>query len=192
MIQRLFAYLIGGLALVVPFALSAWLLYYLYRSVVAYYPIEYVLLGMLVLVACLIAVGYIASSYIGDRAFTILESILFKTPVIGSIYKMTKDVTGAFVGAENKFSEPVLVHFHEGMYRIGFVTSNDNSDLKNEDSSKGQETLYSVYLPISFSVAGDFFLVASNRLEPIDKTAKEVMQMVVSGGLLKGTNANVE
>ena len=186
MIQRLFAYFIGGLALLVPFALSTWLLYYVYRFVVDYYPIEYALLGIIALVAGLIAVGYIASSYIGERAFFTLESILLKMPIIGSLYKTTKDVTGAFVGAENKFSEPVLVHYSEGMYRIGFITNKDNSDLRSKDVEENQELLYSVYMPISFSMAGDFFLISSKQLEPIDKTAKEVMQMVVSGGFLTG------
>ena len=127
MIQRLFAYLIGGLALVVPFALSGWLIFYVYSSVVAYYPIEYALLGILALVAILIVVGYITSSYIGEKAFSMLESLLLKMPIIGHLYKTTKDVTGAFVGTENKFSEPVLVRFSEGMYRIGFITNKDNN-----------------------------------------------------------------
>ncbi|MEM9548535.1 MAG: DUF502 domain-containing protein, partial [Bacteroidota bacterium] len=88
------------------------------------------------------------------------------------------------VGSENKFSEPVLVQFSGDVYKVGFITNKNMIHLKETLGIKENDELYAVYLPLSFSMSGDFFLVPSSKLQPIDKTAKEVMQLVVSGGLL--------
>ena len=134
----------------------------------------------------LIALGY-ARTYFGIKLFSTLESYLLNTPFLGALYKAIKDVTSAFIGAENKFSEPVLVKFAGDLYKIVFITNKDNEYLNKEYDDVGQ-TLYSVYFPLSFSLSGDLFLVPRDRIEPVNKSAKEAMQMIVSGGLIKGSD----
>jgi uncharacterized membrane protein len=131
----------------------------------------------------LIVIGY-TRTYFGNKLFISFESYLIKTPLLGPIYKSIKDVTNAFVGAENKFSEPVLVLFPGEMYKIGFITNKENEYLKNNDSEESM--LVSVYFPLSFSLSGDLFIVPQDRIKPINKSANEVMQLIVSGGLIKG------
>ena len=185
MLNRVITYFIGGVALVAPIALTVWVLQFIYNFITSYYDFEHAMIGIFLLLMSLVVIGYLGSSYLGVRIVSVLDLFFQKTPIFGSFYKTAKNVTGAFVGAENKFSEPVLVQFAGDVYKVGFITDKDNSVLKNESMHKADEALYSVYLPLSFSMSGDFFLVLAHRLKPIDKSAKEVMQLVVSGGLLK-------
>ena len=184
MIKQLIGYFLRGLALVLPFVALAYLLYFVYIKTINNFSLESALLLIVPAIIGLIALGY-ASTYFGIKLFSRFESYLLKTPIIGSLYKAIKDVTSAFVGAENKFSEPVLVTFAGDLYKIGFITNKDNEYLKLDNISNDQK-LYSVYFPLSFSLSGDLFLVPRDRIYPIDKKAKDVMQMIVSGGLIKG------
>lgn len=185
MIKQLVRYLMGGLGLVLPFIALAFLLHFIYSKVTSYGSLQS--LGILIgpCIIGLIALGY-ARAFFGIRLFSIFESYLIKIPIIGPLYNAIKDVTSAFLGAENKFSEPVLVKFAGDLFRLGFITNKDNEHLKNQNLDN-ETVLYSVYFPLSFSLSGDLFLVPKDRIEHIDKTAKEAMQIIVSGGLINGT-----
>lgn len=184
MVKRLIKYFIVGLAIVLPIVGLIFLLYFIYSRISEYFTLESSIILIIPIIIGLIAVGY-TRTYFGIKLFLVCESYLLKTPFLGAMYKAIKDVTSAFIGAENKFSEPVLVKFAGDLYKIGFITNKDNEYLKREYLDEGQ-TLYSVYFPLSFSLSGDLFLVPREKIEPVNKSAKEAMQMIVSGGLIKG------
>jgi len=186
MIKQFIKHFLGGLALVLPFVGLAALLFFLYTKAKLYWSTETVLVLIGPIIIGLIAIGY-TRTYFGIRLFSVVENYLLQMPILGALYKAIKDVTSAFIGAENKFSEPVLVKYADGLFKIGFVTNKDNKYLNKEYNEEGDK-LYSVYFPLSFSLSGDLFLVPRNRIEPINKSAKEAMQMIVSGGLIKGVN----
>ena len=184
MVKKLIKYFFVGLSIVLPFFALAYLLYFLYTELAEYVNLDSSAILILPIVIGLIAIGY-ARTFFDFKLFLTFESYLMKTPIIGSLYKSIKEVTRAFVGAENKFSEPVLVLFAGDIYKIGFITNKENEYLVN-DNYKDDEILFSVYFPLSFSLSGDLFIVPKDRIKPIDKSANEVMQMIVSGGLIKG------
>ncbi len=83
----------------------------------------------------------------------------------------------AFVGEKKKFTEPVMVEMTEtGVMRIGFVV--------NRELEKVQVNGYvAVYFPISYSLAGNLYLVPLNRIKPVDGNSTQLMKFIVSGGL---------
>ena len=131
MAKKFIAYFVAGVALVAPFIITIWVIYSIYSWIISYYDFEHALIGIFLMLISLILIGYMASSFIGARAFITLESILKKTPLLGFFYKTAKEVTGAFVGSENKFSEPVMVQFPGDIYKIGFITNKNIGNLKN-------------------------------------------------------------
>ncbi|MDF1698244.1 MAG: DUF502 domain-containing protein [Saprospiraceae bacterium] len=183
MIKLLIKYFLGGLALVLPFIALGYLMFILYSWCSEFLNIQSagILIGPILI--GLIAIGY-ARTVFGIKLFFTLEEYLVKTPILGPLYKALKDVTYAFVGAENKFSEPVLVLCAGEHYKIGFITNKENEYLKHSDK-EDSELLFSVYFPLSFSLSGDLFLVPIDKIQPIDMKAKDVMQLIVSGGLIK-------
>lgn len=184
MVKRLLGYFLTGLAILLPIGLLAYVVYKVVVAVDSLFEFRFPGFGLLVVFVILTGVGLLASLFVGRPIFERLESVFIKIPLLGFIYKAFKDLTQAFVGKENKFSEPVMIQMSEAeVYKIGFVTSKDASSLllkANDDS----EVLYSVYLPISYSIAGDLYFVPKSRIRPLDMSPAVAMQYIVSGGVI--------
>ena len=84
-----------------------------------------------------------------------------------------------FVGDKKGFSEPVLVKLFENstIERIGFVT---NEDVESLNIKKGKVL---VYMPHSYAISGNLFIVEKKDVTPIKKSSSEIMKLVISGGV---------
>ena len=84
-----------------------------------------------------------------------------------------------FVGQKKGFSEPVLVKVYENstIKRIGFIT---NEDIESLNIKEGQVM---VYVPHSYAISGQLFIVEKKYVTPIDQSASEVMKLIISGGV---------
>ena len=185
MFKRFIGYFFAGLAILLPIGLSAYVVYEVVVAVDSLFAVRFPGFGLLFVIVIVTSVGLLASLFVGRPIFEKLESIFIKIPLLGFVYKAFKDLTRAFVGKENKFSEPVMVQLSESeVYKIGFITSRDASFLLKKGSSEHSETLCAVYLPISYSIAGDLYFVPSERIRPLDMSPSEAMQYIVSGGVI--------
>lgn len=185
--NRIIGFFLAGLAIFLPLAFTVWLIYYVIDLLSRYFSFYSGFVALLLVVGLILALGYLATSFLGGQIWEQTESIFLKTPVLGLVYKSVKEITVAFVGTENKFSEPVLVKFtDEDIYKIGFVTNKEASRLlaELEEPIEGEQ-LYAVYFPLSFSLSGDLYLVPKKRLLPVNQKAKVVLQSIVSGGIIK-------
>ena len=153
-----------------------------------YLNLESTIIGILIVVLGLIPLGYIVKTYLGGKIWNDIEKRFYRIPVLGQIYKALQDITKSIVGSENKFTEPVIAEITEGsMYKIGFVTNKDITSLigNHEFGKENSGDMCLVYFPISFSLAGDLFLVPKSKLKPIDKNTKSIMQTIISGGIIE-------
>ena len=89
-----------------------------------------------------------------------------------------------FVGNKKGFSEPVLVKIYENstIERIGFIT---NEDVESLNIEKGKIL---VYMPHSYAISGQLFVVEKKNVSPIDKSSAEIMKLIVSGGVTEIDN----
>ena len=183
-IKRLLGYFITGLAILLPIGLTA---YFVYRVVVAVDSLcdfDFPGAGLLIVITGVSFLGMLASLFVGRPIFERLERIFVKTPIFGYIYKAFKDLTLAFVGKENKFSKPVMVRLSQAeVYKIGFVTSQEAELLLAGETNN--QHLFAVYLPISYSVAGDLYFVPADQVIPLSISSKDAMQYAVSGGIIQ-------
>ena len=85
----------------------------------------------------------------------------------------------AFVGQKRSFSRPVMVRFNEDseVRRLGFIT-NDNFSQRPEGID-----LVTVYIPHSYNISGNTFLVPARFIQPIETNSSEFMKYAVSGGV---------
>lgn len=187
MINKIVGYLLAGLVIVLPIALTVWVVYYLISTVQLYFNITSALVGLIVIIFFLIFIGFLTTKFIDNIFWTRVENFIIKTPFFGLVYKALKDITTAVVGRENKFSEPVMVDMHNEIYKIGFVTNTEINLLFGDIplSQDIDKEMYLVYFPLSFSLSGDLYLVPRNRIKPIQAKAKDVMQTIVTGGIIK-------
>jgi uncharacterized membrane protein len=90
-----------------------------------------------------------------------------------------RDFIEAFIGNKAKFKHPVTVEMGKGtgVFRIGFITQKDLSDIKITDK-------VAVYLPFSYSIAGNVVLVSKEQVAPLEGvTPAEAMKFILSGGV---------
>jgi uncharacterized membrane protein len=132
--------------------------------------------GFLIVIASITFLGFIGSSLITKPLFSLMDDVLSKIPFVKIIYTSVKDFMEAFVGDKKKFNLPVLVEMSQGLYKPGFITQNDLSNLNLPG-------MCAVYFPHSYAFSGNLYLVDKNKVKPFDGNSTDVMKFIVSGGV---------
>ncbi len=137
-------------------------------------------MGLLIILIFVTLIGFLGQRLITTPIAAFFSRMLEKAPLIQVIYSSVKDLLSAFVGKERKFDKPVLVTLDsEGVLnRLGFITSDDLNDLGIKDK-------IAVYLPSSYGVLGELYIVPFVKVKPIDANSADVMKFIVSGGVTK-------
>ncbi len=188
--KKLLNYLIRGLLVVVPIALSVFIVYWAVTTVDSWIDLNYVLgvnpatgasrnipgLGLLTVLGIILIAGVIVTNLVTEPVYNWFQRIMKRLPLINFIYTSVKDLTEAFVGDDKKFNQPVLVEVEAGLKKIGFLTKSDLEMLGLKDEMI-------VYFPFSYSFAGQVYVIHKDRIKPLDMNAAEAMKLVLSGGV---------
>lgn len=135
-------------------------------------------LGFLAIIVTLVVVGYLSTNFITSRIFSLFDRWLERAPGVKFIYSSIKDFFEAFAGNKRKFNKAVAVSiYQEDVFQIGFVTDEDASEF-------GFREHITVYIPYSYSFAGQTFIVPRHRVRNLDHIkAADAMKYVLSGGV---------
>ncbi len=207
MMGRLRNYLLTGLIVIGPTALSLWaffrllawmdnLLPRLVNTVLRLVtdvvrlpqPLHYEPLpglGLLASLVLLVLVGW-TSAWLGSRSlFGVWEGFLQRIPGIGIIYGSVKSIGEALVNkrGESAFRHVVLVPWpHPGMWRIGFVTGRPPASVR----SKVGEDIEVVFVPHSPNPASGFVhYVPRPSVIYLDWSIEDGLKTIVSGGVVQ-------
>ena len=136
-------------------------------------------LGIIILLIIITAFGYLGSVIILSPINNFFRKLLEKAPLLKTIYSSVQDLMNTFVGDKKGFSNPVLVKVYENstIERIGFIT---NEDVESLNIASGKVL---VYLPHSYAISGQLFVVETKYIKSIDKSSAEVMKLIISGGV---------
>jgi len=157
--KKLVDYFIKGLLVFVPMALTVFLLIWAFTSLDAafrtLFRIKFPGLGLLLTLALIVVIGFIASNFLGKRLFALIERIFTGLPLVKLLYSAVKDKIEAFAGEKKSFDKPVIASIVPGGAAkvVGFVTQESLENL-------GLSDYVAVYLPQSYNFAGNvlFFL----------------------------------
>ncbi len=188
--NRLIQYFLQGLLVVAPVTITFYVIYRFVSSVDSLVPIfqqkdaagniinRNYGLGFVVIIVALIVVGYLSSNFITRKVFNLFDYWLEHTPGIKLIYSSIKDFFEAFAGNKRKFNRAVLINLHgENVWQVGFVTADDARQL-------GLKDFITVYVPMSYSFAGNTYIVPQNRVRKIDHvSAADALKYAISGGI---------
>ncbi|MBC7914011.1 MAG: DUF502 domain-containing protein [Pyrinomonadaceae bacterium] len=183
-------YFFKGVLVVVPLGAAIFLIYWIISTIDKALNLSNVLwvdtsgnpvyipgLGILTVLVIILIVGIIVTNFITDPIKFWFSRWIKRIPLLNFFYSSIKDFTEAFVGDEKKFSEPVLVEINEtGLKQIGFITHKNLKKIKLPGE-------VAVYLPFSYSFAGQLFIVKTERVQPLNMSASAAMKFVVSGGV---------
>ena len=167
-----------GLVIVVPFALTIWLLYAAFIRIDRLIVFPMPGIGFVVMIVAIILIGALASNFVIRKFLQLTETIFTKAPLVRIVYASIKDLLEAFVGDKKRFDKPVAVSLSESgdVRTLGFMTQEDLAFL----SLPGH---VAVYLPFSYSMAGTLVIVPSGRVQRLETDSAAVMALVVSGGV---------
>ena len=81
-------------------------------------------------------------------------------------------------GEKKKLKRPVLANIDDNdVWRVGFITQSEADDF-------GFTGYVAVYIPMSYSIAGNVYLLPASRVRMItDITATDAMKFAISGGV---------
>jgi uncharacterized membrane protein len=165
-----------GLVIVVPIALTVYLVYQAFLRLDQLLHVETPGLGLAILLAAIIAIGALAGNFVGRRFFSLTETLFTKAPIVRIVYAAIKDLLEAFVGNKRRFDRPVTINVTDGVTTFGFITRDDLASL-------GMPGDVAVYVPFSYTWDGCLLVVARERVSPLEADSASVMALVVSGGV---------
>jgi uncharacterized membrane protein len=175
-ISKLINYFMKGLLVALPISIT----YSILKSIVVWLDtlIDFGIpaIGFFIVIVSIILLGYIGTSIITEPLFALFDDVLSRIPFVKIIYTSVKDLMEAFVGEKKKFNHPVLVEMSPGLFKPGFITQNDLSNLNLPGMA-------AVYFPHSYAFSGNLFLVDKDKVKPFDGNSTEVMKFIVSGGV---------
>jgi uncharacterized membrane protein len=173
-------YFLQGLIILAPIAFTAFVIYSIFDRVdsILRPRINIPGIGFLIILTGIILVGWVSSLFVVERALSIFNHLLERTPGIKFIYSSLKDFFEAFAGDKRKFDKAVLVNIKgEDVWQIGFVTKEDMAQFD-------MDGYVSVYVPQSYALAGQLYVVPRSKIRSLPKvSAAEAMRFAISGGV---------
>jgi uncharacterized membrane protein len=216
--QQLKRKFLTGIAVVIPLAVSAWVLLSLFTFVGGILsPIGEILsesgvesgtvviiiqvLSVGLIAILVLAIGTIAQRQVGENIIKTVDAYVTQIPGIGSVYQTTRQMSDLVLDPSEdgaQFREVKLVEFPvENAYTLAFLTSESppESIATAADRITGAEsTAYqTVFLPMAPNpvMGGHLTHVPVSRIEDVDMSVEQAVQYILTTGIVD-TDASVE
>ena len=203
--RKIIQYLLQGLLILAPIAVTIYSIYWIVSTVDPWLPIfreevkdfqGHVIghkvknygLGFVVILVAIILIGYLSSFFIQSKIFGLFDSWLEKTPGIKYIYSSVRDFFGAFAGEKKKFNTPILANaFGDDVWIMGFLT-----DQELEKFDMGAE-MVSIYIPQAYHWAGQLYVLPRSKIRKLDKISSgDAMKYAVTGGVVEAEEDKIQ
>ena len=138
-------------------------------------------LGVIVMVAGLLLTGVFATNMVGQWALRQGSRILNQIPIVKSIYSSVKQVSDTlFSSSGNAFREAVLVQYpRAGSWTIAFVTGTPSGEV----ACHLEQEHVSLYVPTTPNPTSGFFLIMPRAdVRPLHMTVDEALKYIISMG----------
>ncbi|MDY7082563.1 MAG: DUF502 domain-containing protein [Halobacteria archaeon] len=190
---------IAGLALIAPLVITIIVLQMVFNWISAYtgpivkstqltnytanVEILAQIIAILLLVALITFLGFVATRGLGRRVFGEFDEIMGSIPIVRVIYSSVRQVSNTLMGKGRKFDRVVLVRWpRKDVYTIGFVTNDSPTPIQEKTGEK----TYTVFLPMSPNpTAGHLLMIPEEKLEEVDMSVKEGIQMIMTTGMME-------
>ena len=189
-------YLIAGLLVWIPLAITFWVLSLLVELmdqslliVPARFRSDALLgfhlpgLGAVLTLAILLATGAIAANFFGKRLLAVWESLVGRIPIVRSIYGGVKQISDTLFSPDGKaFRRAVLVRYpHPGAWTVALVTGTPEHEVTDH---LGHDQV-AVFVPTPPNITAGFFLIVprSDTFElqmSVDQALKYIISMGVA------------
>jgi uncharacterized membrane protein len=189
LLSHLKKYLLAGVVVVVPLAITIIVLknLFLYLDEFArpylepwlgFWPVG---MGLLITVAIILLIGLLTNNIVVKRLVGFGEMILLKIPVAKLIYSAVKQLLETFSASDKQYFQRVVAveYPSKDIWSIGFV--NGETILPGDIEKK-----INILILTSINPASGFFIMdPEQKTILLDISVEEGMKWVISGGIIK-------
>jgi uncharacterized membrane protein len=188
-------YLITGLLIWIPLAITLWVLHLIVTSMdqvltllppalqpESLFGRQIPGLGFVLTVVVVFVTGVAASNIIGQRMLRLWEGILRRIPVVNSLYGGVKQISDTlFRPGGQAFRKALLVQWpSEGSWTIAFLTGQPGGDVANH--LRGDYV--SVYVPTTPNPTGGYFVMLPRKdVVELNMSVDEALKYIISMGV---------
>jgi uncharacterized membrane protein len=182
-------YFLAGLAVILPTAITAYILWFLFTKldgILGAYlrektGLSFPGIGLAAIVLIVLLAGVMASNLIGKRLIRFVQRGLESIPLFSRVYVAIRQISETLLSERsNVFRQVALVEYpRSGLYSICFLTSHNRGEI----AAKLARKTVNVFLPTSPNPTSGFMLVVpAEDLIPLDMSVEDGMKMVISAG----------
>ncbi|MCH7590712.1 DUF502 domain-containing protein [PVC group bacterium] len=178
--------IITGIIVLIPFGATIIVVKFIFNFLNGLSPIihQYVNIpipgiGVIVMLILLGLAGMITRNVIGKSFLSYFERMIYRAPIVGTIYRSSKQLMGTFSPEDTiTYKKVVLIEYpHPGLRVVAFVTG-------SSEDSKGNK-YYQVFVPTTPNpTSGMMEIVPQEKVILTNWSVEEAVKMVVSGGIL--------
>jgi uncharacterized membrane protein len=195
-------YLITGLLIWVPLAITIWVITLIVgtmdRSLLllpeAWHPHNWIGrdipgLGTILTILVVLVTGMLAANFIGQRLVQFWEGLLGRIPIVRSVYSSIKQVSDTVLSPNGQaFRQALLVQYpRAGVWTIAFQTGSPADEVRRQLKAD----LLSVYVPTTPNPTSGFFLmVPRGETIVLNMSVDEALKYVVSMGVVAPNDRN--
>jgi uncharacterized membrane protein len=200
---RLRAYFLAGVLVTAPFALTAYLAWFVVDFVDsrvmplipdhynpnAYLPVGIPGIGLVVAFVLLTAIGALTAGLAGRLLIGFSETLLARMPVVRGVYSAIKQIVSTIVSQQsNSFREVVLVQWpREGMWTVAFVTGTPTTEIQ---ALSPERDMVGVYVPTTPNPTSGYLMwVERKEIVPMAISVEDGIKLVVSCGIVAPAGA---
>jgi uncharacterized membrane protein len=195
---RLRAYFLAGVLVTAPFALTAYLAWFVVDFVDsrvmklipdsynpnAYMPVGIPGIGLIVAFVLLTAIGALTAGLAGRLLIGFSETLLARMPVVRGVYGAIKQIVSTIVSQQsNSFREVVLVQWpRQGMWTVAFVTGTPTAEIQ---ALSPDHDMVGVYVPTTPNPTSGYLMwVERSEIVPMAISVEDGIKLVVSCGIV--------
>ena len=191
--HKISGYFLRGLITLLPLLITIWLIYFIFSfldsilgNIITLIVGKHIPgLGFVITVALIFLVGFFATYIIGAQLFKLGEEILYRVPIVKSIYSAVKQINDVLFMQKTgeQYRRACIVEYpRKGIWSLGFVTS----DAAMEIEAKAKEKMINVFVANTPTPATGFLIVVPARdVILLEMKIEDAFKYIVSGGVLK-------
>jgi uncharacterized membrane protein len=188
-------YVITGLLVWIPLALTIWVLDFILSAMdasllllpPAWRPEQWLGFhlpgaGLVLTLVIVLLTGLLAANIIGQRLVRWWEIVLGRIPIVSNIYHSVKQVSDTLLAQDGAFSRAVLVEFpSRGQWTVGFVVGETHPSFEKHLLQKG----LTVYVPTAPNpTSGYTIMVPASDVREVDMSVDDALKFVISMGVV--------
>ena len=195
---RLRRYFFTGLVITAPAAITIWATLWVvdkFDNLVkpwiptayspdTYLPFKIPGFGLIFALAAITLIGALAANLVGRTLFRLWDKLLNLTPVVGSLYKGSKQIFETlFSGQGTSFKQVCMVEWpRKGTWSLAFISR--EVDGEQVGLEKGRK-MYAVYISTTPNpTSGYVFFVDQADVKILDMSVEDGLKMIISMGLI--------